>query len=149
MKKIHHKTAKSTIMQLHIKTQAANKSWSYEEQTGHTPDGYVGIPNVHNGSLLQSYWRVELVCKEKDRNTSLSQCDENAPGDSIRTVTARSREEVRLLSFCSCTCRVLRTLRKRFRLYSSATTILKANYCSSQQLIDRSDINRLNRPGTA
>lgn len=51
MKKIHHKTAKSTIMQLHIKTQAANKNWSYEEQTGHTPDGYVGIPNVHNGSL--------------------------------------------------------------------------------------------------
>lgn len=40
-------------MQLHIKTQAANKNWSYEEQTGHTPDGYVGIPNVHNGSLLQ------------------------------------------------------------------------------------------------
>lgn len=55
MKKIHHKTAKSTIMQLYIKTQAANKSWSYEEQTGHTPDGYVGIPNVHNGSLLQFY----------------------------------------------------------------------------------------------
>lgn len=25
MKKIYHKTAKSTIMQLHIKTQAANK----------------------------------------------------------------------------------------------------------------------------
>lgn len=70
MKKIHHKTAKSTIMQLHIETQAANKSWSYEEETGHTPDGYVGIPNVHNGSLLQSYWRVELVCKEKDRNKS-------------------------------------------------------------------------------
>lgn len=43
MKKIHHKTAKSTIMQLHIKTQAANKNWSYEEPTGHTPDGYVGI----------------------------------------------------------------------------------------------------------
>lgn len=62
-------------MQLHIKTQAANKNWSYEEQTGHTPDGYVGIPNVHNGSLLQVLLkRVELVCKEKDGNDNVSYC---------------------------------------------------------------------------
>ena len=105
MKRIHHKTAKSTIMQLHIKTQAANKSWSYEEQTGHTPDGYVGIPNVHNGSLLQSYWREELVCKEKDkeRKSELLRWP-TVPGESISTAARRSREGVRLLSFCSCTC---------------------------------------------
>lgn len=53
MKKIHHKIAKSTIMQLYIKTQAANKSWSYEEQTGHTPDGYVGIPNM---SIMAAFY---------------------------------------------------------------------------------------------
>lgn len=146
MKKIHHKTAKSTIMQLHIKTQAANKSWSYEEQTGHTPDGYVGIPNVHNGSLLQSYWRVELVCKEKDRNKSEPLRWERPWGFSPHG-RWRSREEVRLPSSCSCTW-VPRTPWERFRPHSSAATILKAKYCSSHS-INRSGINRLNKPGTA
>lgn len=64
MKKIH-KTAKSTIMQLHIKTQAANKSWSWEERTGHTPDGHVGIPNVRDGSLRRVTTESSWCAKER------------------------------------------------------------------------------------
>lgn len=49
----------------------------------------------------------ELVCKEKDqeRKSELLRC-RTVPGDSISTATGRSREEVRLLLFCSCTCRL-------------------------------------------
>lgn len=67
-RKIHRKTAKSTVMQLHTKTQVQIKTDSMrEEQTRHTPDGYVGMPNVHNGSHLQFYKWQSWCAKEKTR----------------------------------------------------------------------------------
>ena len=45
-----------------------------KNKTGHTPDGYVGIPNIHNGSLY-IFSRAQLVCKKRQVwATAMTEC---------------------------------------------------------------------------
>lgn len=92
MRKIHHKTAKAvTVVQLHIKTQAANQNWSNEEQTGHAPDGYVRIPSVQSGSFYN--FAKELVCQKKDRSGIWAVAVMGRAWGPVGVVAVRSRQE--------------------------------------------------------